>query len=328
MPTLVLTRADVAGLLTLPDCISAVEDAFRQHAMGTALGPTVLGVHADHGTFHIKAGGLRSPTPHFAAKINGNFSANRERWGLPTIQGVIVLADLTNGRPLAVMDSIEITTQRTGAATAVAAKYLTIDRPLSVGIIGCGVQGRVQLRCLASVRRLTDVRAHDTDRDAASRFAAEMTAAVGVPVTVTTSSREAVADRDLVVTCTTSHVPVIRSGDANAGTFIAAVGADNPEKHEIDASVLASATVIADVLEQSATIGDLHHALAAGLMGRSDVHAELGDVVVGKRTPRRSRDDIIVFDSTGMALQDVAVAAAVYRQAVACGIGLTVALTD
>ena len=110
MSTLVLTRADVAGLLTLPDCISAVEEAFRQHALGTALPPAVLGIHAEHGAFHIKAAGVRSPTPYFAAKINGNFSENYARHRLPTIQGVIVLADLTNGRPLAVMDSTEIST--------------------------------------------------------------------------------------------------------------------------------------------------------------------------------------------------------------------------
>lgn len=328
MPTLVLTRADVAGLLTLPDSIVAVEDAFRQHALGTALPPAVLGVHAEHGTFHVKAAGLLAPAPYFAAKVNGNFRANRERFRLPTIQGVIVLADLTNGVPLAVMDSIEITVQRTGAATAVAAKYLTDDRPMSAGIVGCGVQGRIQLRSFAAVRRLTEVWAFDADHDAAQRFAREMTSALGVPVTATTHPQDAVACRDLVATCTTSQVPIVRPGDVSPGTFIAAVGADNPEKHEIDAALLASATVIADVLEQSATIGDLHHALVAGLMHRSDVHAELGDIVVGRKPPRRSPGEIIVFDSTGMALQDVAVAAVVYQRARAGHVGLSVPLTD
>jgi alanine dehydrogenase len=326
--TLVLTRADVLQLLTLPDSIVAVEEAFRQHALGTALPPAVLGVHAEHGTFHIKAAGVLAPTPVFAAKVNGNFPANRARFALPTIQGVIVLADLTNGTPLAIMDSIEITMQRTGAATAVAAQYLTDDGPKSVGIVGCGLQGRIQLRSLSAVRPLTDVRAYDIDHGAAQRFAAEMSAVLGVRVTVVAHPREAVADRDLVATCTTSGTPIIRPGDVRAGTFIAAVGADNPEKHEIDSAVLASATVIADVLEQSATIGDLHHALVAGVMQRSDVHAELGDVVVGRKPPRRSTRETVVFDSTGMALQDVVVAALVHQRAVAQGVGLQVALTS
>ena len=118
MAALILTRADVAALLDLPDCINAVEEAFRQHALGSAVPPAVLSIHADHGAFHIKAAGVHTPAPYFAAKVNGNFSGNRERFGLPTIQGVIVLADLNNGTPLAIMDAIEITMMRTGAATA------------------------------------------------------------------------------------------------------------------------------------------------------------------------------------------------------------------
>jgi alanine dehydrogenase len=326
--TLVLTKADVISLLTLPDSIVAVEDAFRQHALGTALAPAVLGVHAEHGTFHVKAAGVLAPVPYFGAKVNGNFPANRARFALPTIQGVIVLADLTNGTPLAIMDSIEITIQRTGAATAVAAKYLTDDRPMSVGIVGCGLQGRTQLRSLAAVRRLTDVRAYDIDHDAARRFAEEMTSALGVPVAATAHLGEALADRDCLATCTTSQTPIVRSSDVRVGTFIAAVGADNPEKHEIDAALLASATVIADVLEQSATIGDLHHALVAGVMHRTDVHAELGEVLVGRKRPRRSPGGTVVFDSTGMALQDVTVAALVYQRALARGLGVAVALTS
>jgi alanine dehydrogenase len=326
--TLVLTKADVIGLLTLPDSIVAVEEAFRQHALGTALPPAVLGVHAEQGTFHIKAAGVLAPVPYFAAKVNGNFPGNRARFALPTIQGVIVLADLTNGTPLAIMDSMEITMQRTGAATAVAATYLTDDRPMSAGVVGCGLQGRIQLRSLAAVRRLTDVRAYDIDHDAARRFAEEMTAALGVTVMATAHLGEAVSDRDCVATCTTSHAPIVRSGDVRAGTFIAAVGADNPEKYEIDAALLASATVIADVLEQSATIGDLHHALVAGVMHRADVHAELGEIVVGRKPPRRSPRETVVFDSTGMALQDVTVAAVVYQRAVARGVGVSVALTS
>ncbi len=323
---IVLTRSEVSGLLTLSDSIAAVEDAFRQHALGTALPPAVLGVHAERGAFHIKAAGVMSPAPYFAAKVNGNFPGNRAHFGLPTIQGVIMLADLTHGTPLAIMDSIEITIQRTGAATAVAAKYLTDDRPMSVGIVGCGLQGRIQLRSLAAVRRLTDVRAYDIDQDAARRFATEMTAALGVPVTVTADARAAVMGRDLVSTCTTSQTPILRNGDVSPGTFVAAVGADNPEKHEIEAALLASATVIADVLEQSATIGDLHHALASGAMQRSDVRAELGDILIGRKRLRCSSGEIVVFDSTGMALQDVAVAAVVYQRAVARGIGLSVAI--
>jgi alanine dehydrogenase len=328
VPALILTRKDVAALLDLDACIDAVEDAFRQHALGTALPPSVLGIHAEHGGFHIKAAGVYAPAPYFAAKINGNFTGNRERFGLPTIHGVIMLADLNTGVPLAILDSIEITIQRTGAATAVAARYLARDDARTVTIVGCGVQGRVQLRSIAAVRRIETVYAFDTQPDTARRFALEMAPVVGVPVHPAADLRAALRASDIVVTCTTSRRPFVGPGDLKPGTFVAAVGADNSDKHEIDAALLASSKVVVDVLEQAATIGDLHHALAAGSLAREAVHAELGEIVSGRKPPRQSRDETFVFDSTGMALQDAAVAALVYERARARRIGRRVALNE
>ncbi len=186
MATLILTRADVAQLLDLPSCITANEEAFRQQALGVAVPSHVLGVHVPDGAFHIKAAGVLSPAPYFVAKVNGNFPGNRERSGLPTIQGVIVLADLSTGRPLAVMDSIEVTTQRTGAATAVATKFLTPDQPAVVTVIGCGQQGRIQLRSVAIVREIREVYACDADAAAAQAFVEDMTAMMRAPIRVAT----------------------------------------------------------------------------------------------------------------------------------------------
>ena len=121
---LLLSRSQIAGLLSLDDYICIVEDVFRGHAEGASFEPALAHVDADEGEFHIKAGGIRGVTPYFAAKVNGGFFQNRARYGLPNIQGLILLSRADNGTPLAVMDSGEITTQRTGAATAVAAKYL------------------------------------------------------------------------------------------------------------------------------------------------------------------------------------------------------------
>jgi alanine dehydrogenase len=323
---LILTRADVASLLDIGDCMAAVEDAFRQHAVGTAIPPAVLGVHVPDGGFHVKTAGVRNPRPFFAAKINGNFSGNPQRFGLPTIQGVIVLADLTNGTPVAVLDSIEITIQRTAAATAVATKYLARSGAAAVTIVGCGVQGRAQLRAVSLVRRLARVHAYDIDPAAARCFASEMDAAIGVPVQVASHLQPALRDSDIVVTCTTAREAVLHDGDLRPGTFVAAVGADNPDKQEIDPALLASATLVADVVEQAATIGDLHHALAAGLLSRTDVYAELGEIVAGEKVGRRTENEIIVFDSTGMALQDVVTSALVFERASDRGIGRRIVL--
>src|SRR5215470_13284016 len=148
---LILSRADVLELLSLRDCIDAVERAFRLHAEGQTLAPGVLSVPATGGGFHIKAAGLLGDRSYFAAKTNANFPDNPRRFGLPTIQGMIVLADAETGEPLALMDSASVTALRTGAATAVAAKYLARPGSRRVTVVGCGAQGEVQLAAIAAV---------------------------------------------------------------------------------------------------------------------------------------------------------------------------------
>ncbi len=321
--TLVLTRRDVASLLDLDTCIAAVEAAFRRHAEGQTLPPAVLGVPAPGGGFHVKAAGLGR---YFAVKCNGNFSENPKHAGLPAIQGVVVLADATDGTPLAVLDSIEITILRTGAATAVAAKHLARADSQVATICGCGHQGRVQLRSLARVLRLTRAHAFDLERPRAEAFAHDLSAELGFEVVATDDLGQAVRHSDVVVTCTPSRAPFLRREDVRPGSFVAAVGADSTDKQELQAELVADSVLIVDILEQCAAIGELHHALEAGLLTRQDVRAELADVVVGRAPGRRSPDEIIVFDSTGTALQDVAAAAAVYEKAVAAGLGLVVDL--
>lgn len=325
-----LTRRDVAELLDLDTCIAAVEQAFRLHGEGKAATPGVLGIHVPGGGggFHIKAGVLELKRPYFAAKVNANFPDNPARHGLPTIHGVIVLADAERGVPLALMDSMEITALRTGAATAVAAKHLAKRDARTATIVGCGTQSRTQLRALRAVRRLELVYAVDQDPAAARRFADEMSATLRIDVQPTTDLGAAGRASDVIVTCTSSRAPILGPSDVRpgAGTFVAAVGADNPEKQEIDPSLLATSAVVVDLLEQAATLGDLHHALTAGVLTRAGVRAELGEVVAGRKPGRQSPQETIVFDSTGMALQDVAAAAAAYERAVAGGRGVRVAL--
>ncbi len=321
--TLILTRRDVAALLDLETCIAAVADAFRRHGLGTAAPPGLLGLPVEGGGFHLKAGRLDG---HFAAKINANFPGNPSRHGLPTVQGVIALFEAGTGVLLALMDSMEITTLRTGAATAVAAAHLAVEDATVVTVVGCGVQGRVQLRAVAAVRPVARAWAVDADPDRASRFSAEMSAALAIDVTRAPDLAAAASASDIVVTCTPSRRAFLGPGHVRPGAFVAAVGADNEEKQELEPALLAGSTVVTDVLEQCATIGDLHHALDAGLMTRARVHADLGEIVAGRKPGRRSAEEVIVFDSTGMALQDVAAAAAVYERARAAGAGTVVRL--
>jgi ornithine cyclodeaminase/alanine dehydrogenase-like protein (mu-crystallin family) len=302
-PTLVLTRADLERLLTPPVCIAAVEDAFRQHALGKVPAPGILGMHAARGGFHVKAGFLGD---YFAAKVNANFPDNVS---LPTIQGAVILFDAGNGRPLAVMDSASITALRTAAASAVAAKHLAREESDVVLICGCGAQAASQLQALLHVRKPRHILAYDLDPSRAAALAARFQGRAVEDL------GEAARSSDMVITCTTADRYFITREFIRSGTFIAAVGADNEHKHEIEPALLAQAKVVTDLTEQAARIGDLHHAIAAGLMSAADVHAELGEVVAGHKPGRERAEEVIVFDSTGTGLQDVAAAVAVYERA-------------
>jgi alanine dehydrogenase len=319
---LVLTSREIQALLSLDDCIGAVEDAFRLYGEGKASPPGVLSIPSRDGGFHLKAGSLELHRPYFAAKVNGNFPNNGVRFGLPTIQGVIVLCDSDNGTPLAVMDSRAITSLRTGAATAVAAKCLARRDSQVVTICGCGNQGRVQLKAISLVCRLRMVFAYDIRDEQALRFADEQGRELKVQVKVVDDLAPAVRQSDICVTCTPTRQPLLDHGDVRPGTFIAAVGADNPEKHELHPALMTNNKIVCDMLEQCAGMGELHHALAVGAVTRADVFAELGEIVAGKKQGRESDKEIIIFDSTGMALQDVAAAALLYEKAQRNGSGV------
>lgn len=319
--TLILTASEVDELLGLAECLVAVEEAFASWAKGEVPPPSVLGVHVPEGGFHVKAATLRRGRHYFAAKTNANFPRNGERHGLPSIQGVITLSDADTGVPLAVMDSIRITVLRTAAATGVAVAHLADEAARTATLVGCGAQAETQLLAVAAVRHLERVWVADLDAERARAFATRMGAALGIPVEVAADLPAATLASDIVVTCTPSCEPLLGPGHVRPGTMIAAVGADNPDKHEIHPDLMAAAKVVVDSIEQAAEIGDLHHAIEAGAMVAQDVHAELGAVAAGLRPGRQSEDEIIVFDSTGTALQDVASAALVYERALERGTG-------
>jgi alanine dehydrogenase len=318
---LLLSRADVARLMDFTDYVDAVEASFRAAATGKALAPPAAAFHVPGGSYHAKAAALLAGDPPIMAiKLNGNYPGNPVANGLPTVQGVIYLADATNGRPLALMDSIEVTIARTGAATTLAARHLARSDSRVATICGAGVQGRIQLTAIAAAAKLDLVHVWDTDAGAAERYAREMSASLKLDVKAT-SDLATVRDSDIVVTCTSARRAYLTADLARPGTFIAAVGADNSDKSEIDPRLYAASLAVVDSLEQAAEIGDLHHALEAGAIGREQVHATLGEILSGAKPGRADPRAITLFDSTGMGLQDVAAAAAIYRRAMDQGAG-------
>ena len=319
--TRLLRRSDIEGLLSLRDCVDAVENVFRLQGQGKTPAPGILGVKATGGGLHVKAGLLPGDRDYFVAKLNANFPGNNAHFGLPTIQGVIVVFDAKNGVPLAILDSIDVTIKRTAAASAVAAKYLARTDSSVAMICGCGQQSRAQLRALHLALPLTKVYAFDSNERAAIDLKNELSSELKIDIESIRDSAIAMQKSDVCITCTPANEFFVHKQDVRPGTFIAAVGADDVHKQEIDPALLASAKVVVDSLEQSCAIGDVHHAIAHGLMRKEDVYAELCEIVAGQKIGRVADDEIVVFDSTGVAIEDAVAAAAVYERALANGIG-------
>ena len=323
---LFLSRTEVARLMDFTDYVDAVEAGFRAAAQGKALAPPAAAFHVPDGSYHAKAAALLAgDPPMMAIKLNGNYPGNPAANGLPTVQGVIYLADATNGRPLALMDSIEVTINRTGAATTLAARHLARGDSRVATICGAGVQGRIQARAIAAAARLDMIHVWDIRPDAAGALARELSRALKMDVRP--SADLAVARHsDIIVTATSSKTAFLTPEMVRPGTFIAAVGADNSDKSEIAPALYARSVAVVDSLEQCLEIGDLHHAVAAKAVTPQHVHATLAELVAGQKAGRCDDAAITLFDSSGLGLQDVASAAAIYRRALQRGAGNRLAL--
>ena len=319
---LVLDRRQVEELLDVRECIEAVQAAFRARGSGSGTASAVTGLAIADGKLHAKLATLDWARRYAVAKINANVPANPGTRGLPSIQGVVLLFDAVTGIPLAAMDSGYLTAVRTAAATAVAAKWLALPESSSLAVIGCGVQARPHVATLLNVLSLKNLHAFDVNRAAADSFCADMRSLYGIECRIEPSAREAVRAAQIVVTLTPSRQPLIGADDVDAGTFIAAVGADSEHKHEIGVDLLRSAAIVVDDLGQCATIGDLHHGIEAGVLSVGDVRASLDQIVTGRVRGRTTNDEIIVFDSTGVAIEDAAVAAIAYEKAQRNGKGV------
>ena len=225
--TLLLRRSDIEGLLSLRDCMDAVENVFRLQGQGKIPAPGILGVMAPGGGLHVKAGLLPGDRNYLVAKLNANFPGNNAHFGLPTIQGVIVVFDAKNGVPLAILDSIDITIKRTAAASAVAAKYLARKDSSVATICGCGQQGRAQLRAVLLVLPLTKIYAFDVNERAAINFRNELSPELKIDIELVHDLPSAIQKSDVCITCTTANEFFVCKEDVRPGTFIAAVGADD-----------------------------------------------------------------------------------------------------
>lgn len=308
MRTLVITRRDIRRVMRTADYLVAAEHAFRVAAIGEAYSPHPMHLPTKRGGFHAKGASMSLGRDYVAVKVNGNFPGNPAELGLPTIQGAIILSDGSNGSLLAIIDSAEVTLRRTAAASALAARLLAGPDSRHLLVCGCGEQGRAHVEAMREVLPIERCLFWDRDSAAAEALATDLK---GKAVKELAGAVQA---SDVIVTCTTATEPFLDLGMIGPGAFVAAVGTDSPLKSEIAPSLMVSAKVVTDLTHQCAEMGDLHHAIQAGSMTPADVHAELGQLLVGEYAGRTSPDEIIIFDSTGTGLQDVAAAAAIYER--------------
>jgi alanine dehydrogenase len=315
-----LSGHDLRRLLRPRTAIEALRETYSALADNRADQGRSVGFMIEGGSIHVKSGLLPGSHLVFASKVNVNLPDNWNSRKLPTIQGVVVVSDARDGRPLAIMESITLTGIRTAATAALAAQFGARKDPKCAAIIGCGAQAKYQLEALRAVFPLEIVHVFDVDVTRAEAFASGCSTSSS-PVRVAPSVREAVAQANICVTCTTSKSPVLTEDLDLRGCFVAAIGADNPEKHEIAPGLMARARILVDDLEACAAGGDLNHALRAGTVTKEQVHADLADLVTGRKRGRISDEELVIFDSSGSGVQDVAAAWAGYQEARRVGVG-------
>jgi alanine dehydrogenase len=311
--TLILARELIAQIVPPGAYLDAVRTAFRQLGSGEVATPPVAHLDGLDGKFHIKAA-VRSTHPHRAAvKVNGNFPHNAARHELPVIQGFIALLDAERGAVLALMDSTEITARRTAACSALAAQRLAPANARHLALIGCGVQARYHVEALAQLFSLESIALYDNVAERAIELAGDLQDRFNVEVQP--SPAAAARGAQIIVTATPSRTALLDASDVDAGCFIAGVGADSAGKQELSPALLGRARVVPDVLAQAIHMGDLQHAVRAGVMTQADIHGELADVVLGRVPGRTSAGQIFIFDSTGTGIADLAAAEIVYERA-------------
>lgn len=313
--TAILTDKDIVKLVDMRQAIDIARKVFAAHGLSAVQMPPKIYLHLN------KYDGDFRAMPAYVEGMEAcgvkwvNVHPNNRTRGLPTVMALIALSDPRNGYPLAVMDGTYITNLRTGAAGGIAAKYLAKNGSSRIGFVGCGVQASFQLMALRNLFNISSVAACDIEPTRAKQFVRQA-ASLGIAAEVCDSVEACVRNKDIIVTTTPSRKPIIRAAWISPGTHINAIGADAKGKEELDPLLLKKARIVVDDIAQAVHSGEINVPLSKKLFRIGDIRATLGQVVVGARKGRVSSKDITIFDSTGLAIQDMALASYVYKRAI------------
>jgi alanine dehydrogenase len=300
----------------MKEVIQSVERAFKEKGMQKVQMPPKIYLN-----FNQYEGDLRTMPSYLetldiaGVKIVNSHSRNKEI-GLPSVMAIIEIVDPKTGRPLAIMDGTNITSYRTGAASAVATKYLACQNSKVLGIIGAGAQAYTQVEAISKVVHIEEIVIFDIAKEASDRLAAYITERnIASKVSIKDEAKNVAKEADILVTLTPSKSPIVYASWLKEGVHINAMGADAPGKQELDPEILKAGKIIVDDVEQTLHSGEINVPLSEGILKKEDIYAELGEIVVGSKKGRVNESEITIFDSTGLAILDVAVGHLIYQKA-------------
>jgi alanine dehydrogenase len=319
MPTLLLNKKEVRRLINIGDVIEVVEAAFRDYTAGKGEMPSKVYLTVKDGDFRAMPASLPGEAGMKWVSVHpGNITK-----GLPTVMAVLIYNDPNTGYPLAIMDASEITALRTAATSTIASKYLARKNPKTLGIIGAGYQAYHHIKAHCEIFKFKEIMVADISPKATGRLVDSLP---NLPLRA--CSIEETAQADIICTLTPAHQPVLQKKWLKPGTHINAVGADAEGKEELEPSILNGATVVVDDLRQSIHAGEINVPVAMGIYKKEQIHATLGEIINGNKSSRTNDEMITVFDSTGLAIEDIATAGMIYKKAMQSGTGLSINLVD
>ncbi len=319
MPTLILNKKEVRRLINIGDVIGVVESAFKDYTEGKGEMPSKVYLTVKDGDFRAMPASL----PGAAGMKWVSVHTDNPAKGLPTVMAVLILNDADTGYPLVIMDASETTALRTAATSTIASKYLARKDLKTLGIVGAGYQAYHHIKAHCELFKFQEIMVSDISPKATGRLIDSLP---NLPLRA--CSIEETVKADIVCTLTPAHQPVVLNKWLKPGTHINAVGADAEGKEELEPSILIEARVVVDDLRQAIHAGEINLPVSTGIYKKEQIFATLGEIIAGYKQGRTNNEMITVFDSTGLAIEDIAVAGLVYEKARQHGAGVSLNLVD
>ena len=327
--TLIISRSEVESVLTMEDSIAVTEIAFTELAYGNVNMPqrTVIPVQEHSGTFLAMPAYIGGKLDALGLKLVTVYPNNPSKYQLPTIMGTLQLCDQHTGEVIAIMDAAYLTAVRTGAASGVATKYLARENSTICTVFGAGAQAQKQIEAMVQVRPIEKILVIANSLESSQSFADDMSEALNISIVASDDIESAIKQSDIVVTATSSQEPLFDGNWLQAGTHINNIGSHSVNARELDTATVVRSKFVADLKEANlAEAGDILIPIQEGAVTEDKIYTNLGDIVIGNKPGRENDDEITVFKSCGLAIQDISTALAVYKAAMEKNIGTEISL--